>query len=288
MFAARDPFVPDAGAGGLPKVTLGAVDGARADVYRHGAHVTSWIPAGEADDRLFVSARSQFAAGAPIRGGIPVCFPQFAAQGALPMHGFARTCNWDLVTAHRTGTGSALATFRLEDSELTRTLWPHAFAAEVQVTVAGGTLEIALSIENTGREPLEFTAALHTYLRVADVRQAAVHGLSHIRYFDKNLRRDCEGESDDELRITAAIDRIYFAAPERIEVREPARSIAIRAAGFPDTVVWNPGPETTAALADLEPGGYARMLCVEAAAARTPIVLSSGDHWRGAQTLVAR
>jgi glucose-6-phosphate 1-epimerase len=286
MFA--NPFVPMRGSGGLARVTLAAADGARADVYRHGAHVTSWIPAGETDDRLFVSARSQFAAGASIRGGIPVCFPQFAAQGGLPLHGFARTCDWDLVTAHRTGVGSALATFRLNDSEHTRTLWPHAFAAELQVTVAGRTLEIALSIENTGREPLVFTTALHTYLRVADVRQVAVHGLSHVRYFDKNLRRDCDGESADDLRIMTAIDRIYFAAPERIEVREPGRFVSIRATGFPDTVVWNPGPKTSAALADLEPDGYLRLLCVEAAAARAPIALPPGDRWRGTQTLVAR
>ena len=267
---------------------LGSADGARADVYCHGAHVTSWIPAGETDDRLFVSARSQFVAGAAIRGGIPVCYPQFAAQGTLPMHGFARSCDWSLVTAHRTGTGSALAMLRLTDSATTRTLWPHAFAAELQVELSGRTLAVALTIENTGPEAMAFTAALHTYLRVADVRQATVHGLAGTRYFDKILQRDCEGASADELRIRAAIDRIYHAAPDDLEVREPGRAVAIRATGFPDTVVWNPGEQPSAALADLEPGGYLRMLCVEAAAARVPVVLASGESWRGTQTLVAR
>ena len=52
-----------AGLGGLPLVTLRAADGSAADVYLHGAHVTSWCPAPDLDDRLFLSARSEFRAG---------------------------------------------------------------------------------------------------------------------------------------------------------------------------------------------------------------------------------
>jgi glucose-6-phosphate 1-epimerase len=52
--------------------------------------------------------------------------------------------------------------------------------------------------------------------------------------------------------------------------------------------VWNPGPDAGAGIADLESGGYARMLCIEAAAARSPIALAPGERWRGGQTLVAR
>ena len=38
---------------------------------------------------------------------------------------------------------------------------------------------------------------------------------------------------------------------------------------------------------DLEPGGFARMLCVEAAAASAPVRLAPGATWRGAQELTA-
>ena len=43
--------------------------------------------------------------------------------------------------------------------------------------------------------------------------------------------------------------------------------MAVRATGFPDTVIWNPSAASTHALADLGPGGERGMLCVEAAAA---------------------
>ena len=83
-----------AGRGGLDRVTLSSRDGARAEVYLQGAHVTSWRPATDDRERLFLSERSKYCPGGAIRGGIPVIFPQFAAEGPLPRHGFARTSRW--------------------------------------------------------------------------------------------------------------------------------------------------------------------------------------------------
>ena len=281
-------FTPEAGAGSLAKVVITAVDGACAEVYLHGAHLTSWRPAGDGAERLFVSARSRFAPDAAIRGGVPLCFPQFAAQGTLPMHGFARTASWDLVHARRDATGAAVAVLRLTDSAATRALWPHAFVAELSVTVAGSTLTLCLAVQNTGRTALDFTGALHTYLRVADVTQAAVHGLSGAGYRDKVKGTDGETETATELRVVGPLDRIYYAAPADLELREPGRALAITTTGFADTVVWNPGATSGAAMADLEPDGYARMVCVEAAAARAPVTVKPGAQWRGTQTLAAR
>src|SRR5690348_6301397 len=78
------------------KIVLHSADGARADVFPYGAHVTSWMPAG-GGGRLFLSERSAFGAGSAIRGGVPVIFPQFASTGPLPKHGFARTMEWRVV-----------------------------------------------------------------------------------------------------------------------------------------------------------------------------------------------
>ena len=61
-------------------------------VFDHGAHVWSWQPDGAAPV-IWMSAKSWFSDGQPIRGGVPICFPWFGpgrAGDQLPIHGFAR------------------------------------------------------------------------------------------------------------------------------------------------------------------------------------------------------
>ena len=146
----------------LPRVRLSHPSGGTADVYLHGAHVTSWIPAG-GSEALFLSRAAAFGPGKAIRGGVPVIFPQFAAMGPLPKHGFARTQPWERVDD--AGRPEAVR-LRLRDSEETRALWPHAFAAELAVGLGDDWLSLELTIRNPGGAAFQFTAALHTYLRV--------------------------------------------------------------------------------------------------------------------------
>ncbi len=271
----------------LPRCVIEAPDGARAEIHLHGAHVTSWVPAGETADRMFVSAASHFAPDAPIRGGVPICFPQFADQGPLPMHGFVRTLDWQRKAAGALRSGAAQARFALSSSAATRALWPHAFVLDYAVTAHGRTLELELSVTNDGAAAFAFTAALHTYLRVADIRQTHVRGLQGVRYRDKFLRLDDVPETAKELVIDRPIDRVYHAAPPGLAVVERDRVTTVGATGFTDTVVWNPGPAIGAKLEDLEPMGHAHMLCVEAAVARTPVEVAPGATWRGTQVLTA-
>ena len=278
------PLAP--GEGRLPRAILEAPDGARAELYLHGAHVTAWRPAG-GDERLYLSRASEFRAGAAIRGGVPVIFPQFAGRGPLPKHGFARTAAWEPVGVRHLPQATS-ATLRLADSPATRALWPHRFVAELTVTVGGPSLRLALAVVNTGDQALDFTAALHTYLRVADARQATIAGLTGARYEDSTAGGALRTEAAAVLRVVGEVDRVYLRAPGEVEVREPGRTTVVRAEGFPDLVAWNPGPVRGAALADLEPDGWLRMLCVEAAAVGRPVVLAAGERWEGAQTLVAR
>ena len=77
----------------------------------------------------------------PIRGGIPVCFPQFGGVGKLPKHGFVRGSEW-AVTTQRCGDDYALATLELGDDEATRALWPHAFRAEIALMLEVDRLDV--------------------------------------------------------------------------------------------------------------------------------------------------
>jgi glucose-6-phosphate 1-epimerase len=265
----------------LPSLQLSTPDGAAAEVFEHGAHVASWKPAGDSE-RLFLSGSSIFREGTAIRGGVPVIFPQFAAEGPLPKHGFARTLNWRLLG--RTQDSVALA---LEDSEATRAIWPHSFACELIVRLAAQRLSIDLAVTNRGDAAFAFTAALHTYLRVDDIAAARVSGLKGLRYRDSAKGGAERSEADEPVAIAGEVDRIYFDAPAELELIEPARRLRVLQEGFTDTVVWNPGADKGAALSDLEAGGYRRMLCIEAAVVGRPVELAPGAHWRGSQTLVA-
>jgi glucose-6-phosphate 1-epimerase len=281
------PPVPHAGVGGLPFLALRASDGATADVYLHGAHVTSWRPAPGDEERLFLSARSEFRPGAAIRGGIPVIFPQFAAEGPLPRHGFARTATWTLDDARRTADGEAVATLSLEDDPETRAVWNADFRASLTVRVGGPTLTTTLAVRNTGRSDLSFTGALHTYLRVQDVARAEVIGLEGLRYRDAVDRTTLRTEESPTLRITGELDRVYVGVPHALIVREPGRAVRVETRAFPDVVLWNPGRKRSAALPDMEPGGERAMLCVEAAVVQAPVQLEPGATWEGSQILDA-
>lgn len=268
----------------LDKLRLSHASGATAEVYRQGAHVASWIPAGGAE-ALFLSRAAVFEPGKAIRGGVPVVFPQFAELGPLPKHGFARTQPWERVEdADRRPDAIRL---RLRDSRDTRRLWPHAFQAELAVELGDDWLSLELAIQNPGDGPFEFTAALHTYLRVADVRRASVRGLQGVRYRDRDTGQEGRMDDEGEMGVPGEVDRVYLRTPPelRVDDAENGRVFALRSGGFADTVVWNPGAEGAASLPDMEDGEYREMLCVEAAQVETPVRLEPGGRWTGSQRL---
>jgi glucose-6-phosphate 1-epimerase len=262
----------------LSRIRLTHPSGATAEVYHHGAHLTSYVPAG-GSDVLFVSRAARFDAASAIRGGVPVIFPQFADQGPLPKHGFARLAEWVLPDASETA-----ATFVLTDSPETLNLWPHTFLASLAVELQADALEMRLDVFNRADEPMEFTAALHTYFRVADVREAAVLDLKGCGFHDKELDRD-RAQEEDELTVAGPLDRVYRNAPDRVRIRDGARVIVLEKEGFADAVVWNPWTEGAAKLDDMADDEYLRMLCVEAGSVVVPVRLEAGGRWSARQRI---
>ena len=269
---------------GQPAIDLKSPDGARAVVLLHGGQLVSWIPAG-GEEQLYLSETSRFGEGQSVRGGVPVIFPQFAARGTLPRHGLLRTRAWKREEALVRGR-HAQAVLRFAADEATKRDWPHAFEAEITVSLAGRQIDIELAIVNTGDTPFEFTAALHTYLRTADVLKLQLEGLQGVRYED-SLGGEWQQQWGDVLTVVTEVDRIYQDAARTLTLRELGRRLQIEASGFPDVVVWNPGAEKTAQLKDMLPEDWRHMLCVEAALVHQPALLAPGAEWSGMQTLVA-
>jgi glucose-6-phosphate 1-epimerase len=269
---------------GTPAMLLETRGGARAVVALHGAQLLSWTPA-RGRDWIFLSERAEFAHGKPIRGGVPICFPQFAALGPLPKHGLVRTRSWR-AAGKQVVDGEPVVTLSLEPDAELRALWPHPFRIKHSVRLGDSRLQLELSVENTGSAPLSFTAALHGYFAVGDVETVTISGLRGLEYRDAAAGDALEVERRDVVSIRGEVDRVYHAVPGEVLLREPDRALAIRAEGFPDVVVWNPGAAKCAVLPDMAPDGWRRMICIEAGAIRTPVVLPAASSWRGRQTLL--
>ena len=271
--------------GQLETVLLRHASGSSAEIAIQGAHVVSWKRA-NGEEMLFVSANSKLEAEQPIRGGIPVVFPQFANLGSLPQHGFVRTMAWEVAEVSRDPSGAVFALLRVRDTDASRALWPHAFRASIRVTL-DEALAVSITIENTGEATFPFQCALHTYLRVGDLRKVTVEGLEGATYQDRTAKAAQRRESRRPLRIRGEVDRIYVARPGRLRIRDESRdrTILVDRAGFGDVVLWNPGEEKARTSIGLAEGEYLSYLAVEAAQVVPPVQLQPGSLWSGVQRI---
>ncbi|HVF41300.1 MAG TPA: D-hexose-6-phosphate mutarotase [Gemmatimonadaceae bacterium] len=269
----------------LPSIMLSHPSGAQAEVHLQGAQVTSWIPA-NGHEMLYLSEAAIFEPAKPIRGGIPVVFPQFADTGPLPKHGWLRCASWEATGSIQEG-DTTLVTLVTEDDEMSRNIWPHAYRAEMRITLGEESLSTELTILNRGTDAFTFTAALHTYLAVVDVTYAELVGLNGTQYIDKVAAGVMRTDRANVLRVTAETDRVYLGAPTLLRLIDCTRDtpIEIAASGFPDLVVWNPWKDRAAALPDMGDEDYLRMLCVEAALVANPHSLQPQQSWKGSQRL---
>lgn len=265
---------------GLPCLRLCLPQGDTVLVAEHGAHVLSWVSAGR--ERLYLSANSHFNGRDAIRGGVPVCWPQFNARGTLPKHGFARNLPWVADVPPALTADSAEATLRLPSGPATLALWPQVFETRLVVSLSPGRLRLALSVNNTGAQPLAFTGALHTYLAVDDITQARLTGLGGQPEWD--ALSDTHGTAADTLHFPGSFDRVYNATAATLILHDGAHLLAIeQSADWAHSVVWTPGAANAAGMADMAPGGHQRMLCVEAAQVFEPITVPAHGQWQGWQ-----
>jgi glucose-6-phosphate 1-epimerase len=248
---------------------------AKATVYLQGAHITAWQPAGQRPV-LFLSRKSEFVAGKPIRGGVPIAFPWFANRHdgkTGPSHGFARIQDWTLAFAALAGEELHL-TFTLTPTQLSRDLGFDHFRAAFQLTI-GRSLTMQLTVANDAETPLVFEEALHTYFAVADVHEVTVSGLEPTAFIDKTDNMTEKAAAHAPLTFASATDRVYSntAATCVIHDNLGKRNITIAKTNSDTTVVFNPWKE----MADLGPDEWHEMLCVETLnAAANAVTLAPG------------
>lgn len=252
------------GRGGLARIEITGPF-AQGEMYVHGAHVTSWRPAG-AEEVLFLSTKSRWEDGQAIRGGVPICFPWFRGKAddpQAPAHGFVRTRSWQLYSIAESNNGVAVTMF-IESDGQTRRWWPGEFRLVHRVTF-GADLKLELICINTGETRFRFEEALHTYNRVADVKDVQLRGLDGTRFLD-NTASNKEKTQLGDVTIAAQTDNAFMNTQSAVDLRDPkmGRRIRLQKSNSNATVVWNPWQEGASRLRDLGEGEWKQFLCVEA------------------------
>ncbi|KAJ1919266.1 hypothetical protein IWQ60_007284 [Tieghemiomyces parasiticus] len=270
-------------------VTVRHPSGSSCEIDKLGATVTSWRV--QDRERLFVSRKAVRDGTKPIRGGIPLVFPQFGQGPLMPgQHGFARKLYWTYTGVARDDPTEVLVAFELKDSDATRSSgWAHAFKLTYVVTLGADTLGTHLAVTNTDKTPFKFTPLLHTYFATPDITEVRVHDLKSLNYTDKVREAQAYYEDRDAVTFDAEVDRIYHGAPNIIHLDvDPRTTILIKKNNLRDVVVWNPWADKAQEMADFADEEYKSMFCVEAGTVHEAVSLQPSQTWEAGQQLIIK
>ncbi len=251
-----------AGNGGLSLAKI-QTPWSAAEIYPHGAHVAGFQKNGE-PPLIFMSHKSHFAPGQPIRGGVPICFPWFGNRDGEPSHGFARITEWQLVKTSAAPDGAVTLHFALPEIP-GRAAWKN-LRVEFVVTVSDKLTMELIAMNDSCEKTLEIENCLHTYFHVGDIGKVSLTGLQGAAFLDNAAGGNGERKIQDEaaLRIAKETNRIYLDTTSDVEIHDEKlkRVIRVEKSGSNSTVVWNPW--TTQKLPDdFDPAEYSQMVCVE-------------------------
>ena len=233
---------------------------ARAVIALQGAHVMSFQPKGQRE-MLWISPKTLFESGKPIRGGIPLCLPWFGphSEDKTWLHGFARTRQWTLVGSNTLADGATRLVLELSGEATLCALWPHDFLFHLEMVV-GKTLRLEMTVENRGQAPAPLAFAFHTYFAVPDVAQAVISGLEGTSFIDKtdNLARKTQ---QGDVTISAMTDRVYLDVPAKQRIKSEDGAITIESPSR-CAIVWNAW-HNDKNIGDIGEGNHVGYVCVE-------------------------
>lgn len=254
----------------LPCYRLSA-NGATVVVSPYGAHVLSYQNAA-GREILWLSEKAQWQGKKAIRGGVPICWPwfgkaaaEFGAEAAQqPNHGMVRTAMWQPIEQQIAEHHVAMR-FCIE---LPRLPWsPHKVQLHYLVQLSD-----VLTLELSCDDAVLQQAALHSYFQLPQAEGAIVTPLPK-QCFDKVSNRQLQ-LTDNKLQFQGEIDRVYPDTASLLSLYSPAANSTTQLAhptltvaqhGHDASVLWNPGLEKAAAMADMHAGASTQFVCVETA-----------------------
>lgn len=252
------------GNGGLKHLLINSKS-ATAEIYCQGAHLIRWQPKSCPHPVFWISKKSLFEPGKPIRGGSPICFPKVGlAQGnaKYPMHGPVRFEEWNSVPPAPQNDDTVQVGFKLASNQRTLAVWSHKFELET-CFVINPELKRVVTIRNTGDAPFSCEILLHDYFAIGNLRRARIFGLKDSLYFNKPTG-EIFSEGNEWVSIAGETDRVYSSdGPVILDDPGFRRRINIEKTNSKSTAVWNPWVEKSKAMPDFGDDEYLEMICVE-------------------------
>lgn len=276
-------------ANGSPKIILTEPMGSSAEVLLYGGQVVSWKNE-RREELLYMSSKAVWKTPKPIRGGIPVCFPQFGNLGSLEQHGFARNSMWsfdDSPAPLPPPTNQSTVDLILRSTDDHPKSWQKSFELRLRISLSAGKLTLIPRVRNIDSKNMSFMFALRNYLSISDISEVRVEGLETLDYFDHLMTRERYTEQADAITFDGEVDRIYISTPSKIAVidHEKKRTFVLRKEGMPDAGLWNPWDKKSKAIPDLGDEDYKCMMCLDSAAVENSIVLKPSEEWKGWQEI---
>lgn len=218
-----------------------------AKVALQGAHLFSWQPKQAKQDVLWTSEIEPFKAGNAIRGGVPICYPNFGAGldgNQTPFHGTARTSLWELVA------------FSVDEEDGVRLVLELLPYAKVSMDLGETCIIRFTQLDETPSQ-----LALHSYFNLADISQTEVSGLPTSCFDSLTKTRQAV---ENPRKIAENVDCIYTLEQSLSTIHDNGnvRRIEIEHRNASEIVLWNPWHKATSGMSQT---GYQTMVCVETA-----------------------
>ena len=153
----------------------------------------------------------------------------------------------------------------LKETAASLQLWPFAFTATIDFIV-GKTLEVKLTVINSGNQVFEYSDALHTYFNISDIAGISIEGLHEATYYD-GFDMELKVQDAGSLHFETETNRRYVNHLADCTINDSgySRKIHLNKTGSKITVIWNPGEAVTKTIGDIAPDGYKTFICVEPA-----------------------
>lgn len=270
-------------------------------ILKYGATVISWKVQGK--EQLWLSEAAKLDGSKPVRGGIPLVFPNFGKTKIeshetfnLPQHGFARNSTWEFLG--QTTESPLTVQFGLSPEQANPDiykLWKSKnansnenpdFTLIYSISLASDKMITKIDVSNPGKTAFDFNWLFHSYFKVNDIEDIVVTNLTDEHCFDQ-LLKTWYIEKSPMVNFTEEFDRIYKNIhPDKLLqiIKLGKVQQNIKRNNLPDAVVWNPWIDKANSLGDFEPKkGYLDMLCIEAGHVTDFVTLEPSECWSGSQ-----